>query len=51
MFIRSQAVATVECAQVTYFREDVGSRRFSRLMLPLWGEGRIAMLLGAVEPA
>lgn len=47
-FLRSQATATMEAARPTFFREN-GPRAAARLVLPLWGEGRISMLLGAVE--
>ncbi len=50
-FLRAQASATVEARAPTYYR--CGSRGlspgFARLLLPLWGDGRIGMLLGAVE--
>ncbi|MDR3510013.1 MAG: hypothetical protein P4L73_00125 [Caulobacteraceae bacterium] len=52
-FLRSQASATVECAAPTWFHsagEGAAHRgAYSRLMLPMWGEGRIGMLLGAVD--
>lgn len=50
-FLRAQASATVEARAPTYYR--CGSRGlspgFARLLLPMWGDGRISMLLGAVE--
>jgi hypothetical protein len=50
-FLRAQASATVEARAPTYYR--CGSRGLSpgfvRLLLPMWGDGRIGMLLGAVE--
>lgn len=50
-FLRAQASATVEARAPTYYR--IGSRGlspgFARLILPLWGDGRIGMLLGAVD--
>ncbi len=50
-FLRAQASATVEVRAPTYYR--CGSRGlspgFARLLLPMWGDGRISMLLGAVE--
>lgn len=48
-FLRSQAAATVECAQPTFFKEEGELGGYSRLLLPMWGEGRISMLLGAVD--
>lgn len=50
-FLQSQCDATVECAAPTYFRDDGVALPFARLLLPLWGEGRISMLLGAVDAA
>ena len=50
-FLRSQCAATVECATPTYFRDDGAALPYGRLLLPLWGEGRISMLLGAVDAA
>ena len=51
-FLISQCSATVESGAPTYYRhvEARGARpqqAFSRLLLPLWGDGRIGMLLGA----
>jgi hypothetical protein len=50
-FLRAQASATVEARAPTYYR--IGSRGlspgFARLLLPMWGDGRISMLLGAVD--
>ena len=48
-FLRSQAAATVECAQPTFFRDEGDGGAYARLLLPMWGEGRISMLLGAVD--
>jgi hypothetical protein len=53
-FLTSQCSATVEAAAPTYFRlggdnpPPVG-QAYSRLLLPLWGEGHVAMLLGAFD--
>lgn len=44
-FLLSQASATVEARAPTYF-SDASS---ARLVLPLWGDGRISMLLAAVS--
>jgi hypothetical protein len=49
-FLRAQATATVECAAPTYVRHEGGRRAYGRLLLPMWGDGRISMLLGAVDP-
>jgi hypothetical protein len=53
--LTSQCRATVERREPTYFRyaptgesQAEVSAGYSRLMLPLWGNGRIEMLLGAV---
>jgi hypothetical protein len=48
----SQCSATVENRAPTYYRHHVPGRSsakhgYSRLLMPLWGDGRIGMLLGA----
>jgi hypothetical protein len=50
-FLRAQASATVEARAPTYYRcGSLGlSPGFTRLLLPMWGDGRISLLLGAVE--
>jgi hypothetical protein len=53
-YLRSQASATIECAGPTCYRQEASegppaTRAYSRLLLPMWGEGRIGMLLGAVS--
>jgi len=48
-FLRSQCAATVEAAEPTYFQGEGAGRPYARLLLPMWGEGRISMLLGAVD--
>ena len=52
-FLISQCSATVESGEPTYYRHGTasgvsagGRREYARLLLPLWGEGRIGMLLG-----
>jgi hypothetical protein len=52
-----QCKATVERCAPTYFRQTAAGKRdaghpggYARLLLPLWGNGRIEMLLGAVVP-
>jgi hypothetical protein len=54
-YLNSQGLATIESRAPTYYRHEVaehGSSRategYSRLILPMWGDGRIGMLLGAV---
>lgn len=46
-YLRAQASATVEARGPTYYRQE-GADRYGRLLLPMWGDGRISMLLGAV---
>jgi hypothetical protein len=43
-FLESQAEATVESARPTYYR----GTDYSRLLLPMWADGRVGMLVGAV---
>ena len=45
-FLVSQCSATVESRAPTYHRND-GAEGYSRLVLPLWGDGRVGMLLVA----
>jgi len=46
-FLQAQCSAAVERAGPTFFRSaDEG---YSRLVLPMWGDGRTSMLLGAVD--
>ena len=53
-FFIAQASATVEAASPTFYRHRPTSRtaadglRYSRLLLPTWGNGRVDMLIGAV---
>jgi hypothetical protein len=50
-YLRSQCSAAVEGGIPTFYRHD-GSREapaFSRLFLPMWGDGHISMLLGALD--
>lgn len=53
-FLISQSSAAVESRAPTHYRHAVAKsggspaeREYSRLVLPLWGDGRIGMLLGA----
>ncbi len=49
-FLRAQSSATLEAAEPTLLSlTDSSGRSFSRLLLPLWGNGQISLLLGAVE--
>lgn len=45
-FFRAQASATVEARAPTLYRHAAPA--YARLMLPMWGDGRISMLLGAI---
>ena len=49
-YLRAQATATVECAAPTFYRHEDGRRAYGRLLLPMWGDGSVSMLLGAVDP-
>ena len=49
-FLRSQCAATVEAGEPTFMRWQAGTDDgYGRLLLPLWGEGHIAMLMGVIE--
>ena len=52
-YLRAQCSATVEAAGPTAHtgggKPDDGGR-YIRLLLPLWGEGQVRMILGAVAP-
>jgi hypothetical protein len=50
-FLRAQCSATVECARPTCFRGEAEGEAgaYRRLLLPMWGDGRTSMLLGAVD--
>jgi hypothetical protein len=49
-YLNSQSSATVESRMPTYYRSpEAGRRGYSRLLLPMWGNGHIGMLLGAVS--
>lgn len=43
-YFSAQCSATVESAAPSYYKGE----GFARLLLPLWGDGRIGMLLGAI---
>ncbi|MDP3658263.1 MAG: hypothetical protein Q8R45_15020 [Brevundimonas sp.] len=47
-FLLSQASATIESAVPTLHRSD-GKMAYSRLLLPMWGEGRIGLVLGVID--
>lgn len=53
-FLLAQASATIESAAPSFFRLErqagqPDARAYGRLLLPMWGEGRIGMLLGAFD--
>ncbi len=50
-FLRAQCSATIEAREPTFYRHGGGDNGggFARLLAPMWGGGRIGMLLGAVE--
>jgi hypothetical protein len=45
--VTEQCQATVKRRAPTYFRHNAGGTSYSRLILPLWGNGHIEMLIGA----
>lgn len=45
-YLRAQCSATVEARAPTYHVDAAG---YSRILLPMWGDGHISMLLGAVD--
>lgn len=49
-FLRAQATATVEAAAPTWFRREGERAAQARLILPAWGEGRVSLLVVAVDP-
>lgn len=55
-YLRSQCSATVESCAPTYYQHGPSNLEnprvagsYSRLLLPLWGDGHIGMVLGAVN--
>jgi len=55
-YLRAQCSATVESRAPTYYRRGPSgpepshrASSYSRLLLPLWGNGHIGMVLGAVD--
>jgi hypothetical protein len=53
LYLSSQSSATVESRAATYYRHGSARRggsanAYSRLLLPMWGAGRIGILLGGV---
>ncbi|MGY3534493.1 hypothetical protein [Bradyrhizobium sp. USDA 4452] len=49
-YLRAQSSATVEAAEPTLLRlTQFSGYSFSRILLPLWGNGQVDMLLGAID--
>lgn len=52
-FLRSQCSATVESKAPTWYdhaaKPESSAQAYSRLLLPMWGDGRIGMILGAID--
>jgi hypothetical protein len=49
-YLRAQSSATIEAAEPTLFHlTDSSGYRFSRVLLPLWGNGQVNMLMGAFD--
>lgn len=48
--LQAQCSATIEARAPTFYQHD-DRPSYTRILLPMWGDGRIGMLLGAVEPA
>lgn len=49
-FLSSQGSATVEAAAPTFAEGALADgRAYRRLLLPMWGDGRLSMLLGVVD--
>lgn len=52
-YLEAQASATMEGGCPTFFRHpfegDSPKRTYSRLLLPMWGDGRVGMILGFVD--
>ncbi len=52
-FLRAQCSAAVEAGSPTYYAHtgepaQTDDRAYARLLLPMWGNGRVGMLLGGV---
>jgi hypothetical protein len=45
--VTEQCLATVERGAPTYFCHTAGGANYSRLILPLWGNGHVEMLIAA----
>ena len=50
-YFTSQSSATIESGVPTYYRSTRRGAGYHRLLFPMWGNGRIEMMLGAVISA
>jgi hypothetical protein len=51
-FLTAQASVTIEAKAPTFFHHNpLASTAYGRLLLPMWGNGRIEMMLGLVAEA
>ncbi len=51
-FLTAQVSATIEAKQPTFLRlKSATGEGYGRMLLPMWGNGRIEMLLGVVASA
>ncbi len=52
-YMRAQCSATIEARGPTCHRQTAagGNAAYTRILLPMWGDGRISMLLGAISGA
>jgi hypothetical protein len=51
-FLTAQASATIEAQAPTFFAAEARTGRhhgYARLLLPMWGDGRVGMILGAIK--
>ncbi len=48
-YFNSQCFAAIEGSGPTCFQGEASAGPFERLVLPMWGDGRIGMLLAVVE--
>ena len=50
-YFASQSSATLESGMPTFYRSTRRGAGYNRLLLPMWGNGRIEMMLGAITSA
>jgi hypothetical protein len=49
-YLRAQSSATVEAGEPTFLSlTDASAGHFSRVLLPMWGNGQVNLLLGTVD--